>query len=384
MVLEERLLAPGPVAIAPAVRAVLAGPAMHHRSATFRAAFVEARRLLAELLLVPGDDVAILGGAGTTAFEAAFVACVPPGATVVAAHAGRFGERWADLARRYGHPVIDVTAPWGAVLEPAAVAAALREHPQAAALTVTHSETSTGVLHDLAAIATAARAAAPETLILVDAVTSVAAAELRPRVWDLDAVIAGSQKGLMLPPGLAFAWLSERAWARLPAAGRRHPTFTLDLHAERPRQRQGETGITPPVPLVLAAEVAARHLLARGLETWWEHKAELNAAVLAGLAALGCRGFAARPSPAVAAVWVPAGLAAEEVSRALLARGVRVGGGMAEFAARTLRPSVLGYLDAFDALTIVAAFEQALHDLRADVAIGAGVARFQRRWLEGA
>ncbi len=383
MVLEERLLAPGPVPISPAVRTVMARPAVHHRSATFRAAFVRARSLLAEVLQVPGEDVLLLGGAGTTAFEAAFVACVPPGATVVAAHAGKFGERWAQLARRYGHHVTSVEAPWGSVLEPASVAAGLRAEPQAGVLTITHSETSTGTLHDLRAIAAAARAAAPDVLIVVDAVTSLAAAELRPREWDLDAVIAGSQKGLMLPPGLGFAWLSERAWARLPEAGRRHPAFTLDLHAERPRQRQGATGITPPVPLVLALEVALEQLLAFGIESWWWHKANLNAAVLAGLDALGCRAFAARPSPAVAAVWVPAGVEAAAVSQALLALGVRVGGGQDAFATRMLRPSVLGYVDAFDALAIVAAFERALHALALPVTVGAGVARFQRRLVDG-
>ena len=383
MVFEERLLAPGPVAISPAVRAVLARPAVHHRTAAFRASFLRARSRLAEVLLVPGDDVLLLGGAGTTAFEAAFLASVPPGATVVAAHAGKFGERWARLARRYGHPVVEVSAPWGSQLDPAAVESVLRAHPQATALTVTHSETSTGVLHDLRAIAAAARAAAPDALVLVDAVTSLAAAELRPRAWGLDAVIAGSQKGVMLPPGLGFAWLSERAWARLPEAAGRHSAFTLDLHAERPRQRQGETGITPPVPLVLALEVALEQLLGFGIEAWWRHKAALNAAVLAGLDALGCRPFATRPSPAVAAVWTPAGLDAGTLSRALLARGVRVGGGQDAFAARMLRPSVLGHVDAFDALAIVAAFEQALHDLGAPVTLGAGVASYQRRLLAG-
>ena len=383
MVFEERLLAPGPVPISPAVRAVLARPAVHHRTAAFRASFLRARACLAEVLLVPGDDVLLLGGAGTTAFEAAFLASVPPGATVVAAHAGKFGERWARLARRYGHPVVEVSAPWGSQLDPAAVAAVLRAHPQATALTVTHSETSTGVLHDLRAIAAAAHAAAPDALVLVDAVTSLAAAELRPRAWGLDAVIAGSQKGVMLPPGLGFAWLSERAWARLPEAARRHPAFTLDLHAERPRQRQGETSITPPVPLVLALEVALEQVLGFGVEAWWRHKATLNAAVLAGLDALGCPPFAARPSPAVAAVWTPAGIDAGRLSQALLARGVRVGGGQDAFAARMLRPSVLGHVDAFDALAIVAAFEQALHDLDAPVTLGAGVASYQRRLLAG-
>ena len=381
---EERLLAPGPVPISPQARAVLARPAMHHRTAEFRAAFMRARERVARLLMVPGDDVTFLAGAGTTAFEAAFLATVPPGATVVAAHAGKFGERWSRLARRYGHAVVDVRAEWGEVLDPAAVAAALRATPGVAALTVTHSETSTGVLHDLEAIAAAARQAAPDALVLVDAVTSLAATELRPHGWGLDAVIAGSQKGVMLPPGLGFAWLSERAWARLPEPASRHPSFTLDLHAERLRQRQGDTGITPPVPLVLALDVVAGELLDYGVEAWWALKADLNEAVLAGLGALRCPAFAARPSPAVAAVRVPDGLSAPQVADALLTCGVRVGGGQDHLAATTLRPSVLGHVDAFDALTIVAAFERALHALGSGIEPGAGVAGFQTRWLASA
>ena len=384
MVFEERLLAPGPVPISPQVRAVLARPAMHHRTSEFRAAFVRARERLAHLFAVPGDDVALLSGAGTTAFEAAFLASVPPGATVVAAHAGKFGERWSLLAHRYGHRVVDVRAPWGEALDPAAVAAALRSTPAAAAVTVTHSETSTGVLHDLEAIAAAVRETAPDALLLVDAVTSLAASEVRPHAWGLDAVIAGSQKGVMLPPGLAFAWLSERAWSRLPEAASRHPSFTLDLHDERLRQRQGDTAVTPAVPLVLALDLVAGELLDYGIEAWWTLKADLNAAVLAGLGALHCPAFAARPSPAVAAVRVPDGLTAPQVADALLASGVRVGGGQDHLAATTLRPSVLGHVDAFDALTIVAAFERALHALGADIEPGAGVASFQARWLASA
>lgn len=373
-----RLLAPGPVAVPSEVLEVLSRPAVHHRSSEFRAATLRVRERLAALLLVPGDDVLLLGGSGTTAFEAALLACVPAGSTVVAAHAGKFGERWARMARAFGHRVVDVTAPWGASLDPDEVRAALRAHPDASALLLTHSETSTGALHDLASIAAAARSQAPETLVVVDAVTSAAAAELRPREWDLDAVVAGSQKGVMLPPGLGYAWLSERAWARCPRSEDRVPSFTLDLHAERPRQRRGETGATPPVPLVLALEVALDGILSEPLEVRWRLKQRLNDAVLAGAAAIGFTPFAKRASPAVAALLVPEGVGAKELARAMLARGVRIGGGQDDYAATMVRPSVLGHVDAFDALTIVAALEAGLVDLGRGDALGEGVAVAQR------
>jgi aspartate aminotransferase-like enzyme len=376
-----RLLAPGPVAVPPAVLEVLARPAVHHRTAEFRAALVRAGARLAELLLVDGDDVLIVGGSGTSAFEAALLAAVPAGATVVSAHAGKFGERWGQMARAFAYDVVEVTAPWGEAVAPEDVRQALRDHPGAAAVLVTHSETSTGVLHDLEAIAAAARAQAPDVLVVVDAVTSVAAAELRPRAWDLDAVIAGSQKGVMLPPGLGYAWLSERAWARCPDRASRVASFSLDLHAERPKQRQGETGATPPVPLVLALDVALDVLLGEPHEERWAHKARLNAAVLRGAAAIGYGPFAARPSPAVAALTTPDGVSAKDVVRLASARGVRIAGGQDAYAQRLVRPSVLGYVDAFDALTIVAVLEAALVDLGVAIEVGAGVAAAQRTLL---
>jgi aspartate aminotransferase-like enzyme len=161
-----RLLAPGPVAVPPAVLEVLARPAVHHRTREFRDVFIRARARLAELLLVPGDDVMLVAGSGTSAFEAALLAAVPAGSTVVVARAGKFGERWAQLARAFALDVRDVAAPWGEVVEPDEVARALRDRPQAAALLVTHSETSTGALLDLEAVAAAPRAAVPEVPVL--------------------------------------------------------------------------------------------------------------------------------------------------------------------------------------------------------------------------
>jgi aspartate aminotransferase-like enzyme len=376
----DRLLAPGPVGVPPEVLEVLARPAIHHRTAAFRASFVGARERLAEFLLVPGDDVMLVAGSGTSAFEAALLASVPAGSTVVAAHAGKFGERWAHMARAFGYAVVDVAAPWGEALAPEAVAESLLAHPSATALTLTHSETSTGVLHDLEAIARAARAARPDLLVLVDAVTSAGAAPLRPHDWGLDAVVAGSQKGVMLPPGLGYAWLSERAWER-GASATRVPSFSLDLHAERPKQRNGDTGATPPVPLVLALETVLVMLLREGLEARWRTKALLNGAVLAGGAAVGFQPFARRPSPAVAALLVPAGVSAKAITSACAERGVRIGGGQDAYAETMVRPSILGHADAFDAVTIVAALEMALHALGAEVAVGEGVAAAQRALL---
>jgi aspartate aminotransferase-like enzyme len=378
----ERLLAPGPVGVPPEVLEVLARPAVHHRTAAFRAAFVRARSRLADMLLVPGDDVMLVAGSGTSAFEAALLASVPGGSGVLAAHAGKFGERWARMARVFGHRVVELAAPWGESLDPDAIGDALARDATLTALTLTHSETSTGALHDLEAIASAARAARPDVLVLVDAVTSAGAAPLKPREWGIDAVVAGSQKGIMLPPGLGYAWLSERAWER-GANAPRVPSFSLDLHAERPKQRGGDTGATPPVPLVLALEVALERILQDGIEARWHEKERLNRAMLDGGEAIGFLPFARRPSPAVAALVVPVGSSAKALTRACAERGVRIGGGQDAYADTMVRPSTLGHADAFDAITVVAALESALHALGHPVEVGAGVAAAQRTLVLG-
>ena len=370
---RPRLYAPGPVAVAPAVLEALARPVVHHRTDAFRASFMRVRAALAEVLEAPGDDVMLLTGSGTTAFEAALIATVPPGGHVLALRGGKFGDRWAAMARAFGYRVSEHDVPWGRAFDVDGLRDRLAGVGRLDAVTLVHSETSTGVLHDVAALAGAVRDHAPDALVLVDAVTSLAAAELRPRDWGLDAVAAGSQKGVMLPPGLGFAWLSERAWARGEVAGGRSPAYTLDLHRERPRQRGGDSGTTPATSLVAAAEVALGLLLEEGLA--WRRAAlgRRNRALLAAGEALGAQPFAERASPAVAAMTTPEGLAAPAVVRALAARGVRIAGGQDHLAPRLIRPSLLGYGDDYDAVVLAAALEDAWRDLGRTVAPGTAV-----------
>ena len=371
---RPRLYAPGPVAVPPEVLAALALPVVHHRTEAFRSLFRRVRAQLAEVVGVPGDDVLLLTGSGTTAFEAALLAAVPAGGRVLALRGGKFGDRWAAMARAFGYRVDELDVAWGRAFDPAEVSARLRELPAPDAVTVVHSETSTGVLHDVAALARALREAAPEALVLVDAVTSLAAAELRPRAWGLDAVVAGSQKGVMLPPGLGFAWLSERAWARVADPAARVPAYTLDLHRERRRQREGDSGVTPATSLIVAAEVALGLLAAEGLEARWRHLERRNRAVLAAGAALGATVFAERVSPAVAALRTPAGVDAPALVRALAERGVRIAGGQDQLKPFLLRPSLLGHADDYDAVVVAAALEDAWRAVGRPAAPGAAVA----------
>lgn len=365
---KTRLAAPGPVEVPPQVLEAIARPPLHHRTPEFARLLGEARGLLAELACVPGDDVAILSGSGTSAFEAAFLASVPSGAAVLAVRAGKFGERWAGLAERHGHEVVEVVAPWGASPTPEQIADAVSARPDVAAATLVHSETSTGVLHDVERQAQAIRERSPETRILVDAVTSLGVSELRPVSWGLDAVVSGSQKGVMLPPGLGFAWLSERVRAEPPVSRR---SFAADLHAELPAQREGKTGTTPAVGLIAGLAAVRPLLLTDGIEQLWGRRRRLNEAVLAAGEAAGCTRFAVRASPAVAALRVPDGVAANDVVAAFARRGVRIAGGQDEAAPFLVRPSVLGWADAFDALGLAGTLESVLRELGHHVPFGA-------------
>lgn len=376
MTLRKTLLAaPGPVEVPAVVLEAIARAPLHHRSEAFAELLARARHALAEIARVPGDDVAVLAGSGTAAFEAAFLATVPSGVKVAAVHAGKFGERWAQLARRYGHEVVAIDAPWGATVSAESVAEGLRRHPDVAAVTLVHSETSTGVLHDVAAQAAAVRSVIPDARIVVDTVTSLAVSALEPRVWGLDAIAAGSQKGLMLPPGLGVAWLSERVRAAPPEPRR---AFASELHAELAGQARGRPGTTPAVGLVAGLAAVAALLLEAGIETIWAQRARRNEALLAAGEACGARRFAARPSPAVAALRVPDGVDAPAVVAAMQRRGVRIVGGQDAAKPFLLRPSAMGWIDDADVLAVAGTLEAALREVGAEVPYGVGSAAAAR------
>ena len=367
---KPRLYAPGPVEVAPQVLAALSQQVIHHRTEAFKELFVRVRERLAELACVPGEDVLILTGSGTAAFEAGLLACVPRGAKVLGINAGKFGERWVKLARGYGLEVIELKLEWGQIASPDAVRDLLKQHPDAAAVMTTHSETSTGALHDVQAIAKIVRETAPDALFLVDCVTSLSVTELRPNEWGLDGVFSGSQKGLMLPPGLGFAWLSERAWARDKNL---LPSFYLDLRKERKSQQQGQTAYTPAVNLVYGLNASLALLLEEGVENVWARRERLNRAVLTGAEAVGCKRYAERVSPAVAALRAPEDLDAPKIVQGFVRRGVRIAGGQDHAKPVLFRPSVLGYADTYDAVAVVAVLEDVLRDLGQEIDYGRGV-----------
>lgn len=364
---RPRLLAPGPVETDPRIGLVLAQPQIHHRTPEARQIVLQARKNLNALLGAEGWEMLITTSSGTGAFEAALLALVPAGAPVLCAHAGKFGERWGIMAKQLGYQVHNVSTDWGKALSPQAVAA---EAAGMAAIFITHSETATGVLHDLQAIVAAVRVVNPDILVLVDAITSYGVCELRPNEWQLDAVISGSQKAVAAPPGLGFVGLSPRAMELLGANPQR---YYFDLKKELKSQQKGETAYTPAINLIAAVAYSTERLISVPLETLWAEKRRMNAALLAAGAAVGCAAFAEIPSPSCAALVPPAPFTGKQVAEALKAHGARAAAGQDPYKDAMFRISMMGYFDRYDALATAGILEDALASLGHTFQRGAAV-----------
>ena len=366
---RRRLIAPGPVEVEPRVLAELSQPQMHHRAPEGVAKLMQTRAQLTELLAAPGYESVIVTGSGTAAFEGALVSLVPGGAKVVSAQAGKFSERWGEMAGRFGYDTQIVSKPWGEVLDAQEVADACAG---AHTLLVTHSETSTGALHDLKAISAAAKAGNPDLIIIADCITSYGVAELRPAEWGVDVIVSGSQKGAATPPGLGLLLFSPEVQTRLiPNTPR---GFYLDMHRELAGQMAGNTPQTPAINLIYALSASLDRLLSVPREVLWAEKKRQNDALLAAGTALGGHAWASRTSPAVAVLCPPTGIAGRAVAAQLAGMGQRALSGQAPHEDTVFRVSNMGYADRYDALSIAGILEDAFAALGVNFERGAGVA----------
>jgi aspartate aminotransferase-like enzyme len=375
------LMAPGPTPVPSEILLAMAQPMIHHRTPEYEALSVEVRDGLKRLFQTT-QDVLPFAASGTGAMEAAVVNTLSAGDTAVVLRAGKFGERWEEICRAYGVNVIPLSAPFGETVPPAAVAEALARHPEARVVLMQHSESSTGVLHDVRGIAAVTRQTA--ALLVVDAVSSLGIADLRMDEWGVDMVVAGSQKGLMLPPGLSFCAVSERAWSQVAAS--RLPKYYFDLTAERKCEARNEARFTPAVSLMLGLRQVLRMIESETLPGALRRHERLARATRAGVEALGLELFArATPSPALTAVVAPPGIDGETiVSTYSASHNITIAGGQGEMKGRVFRLGHMGYVGDFDVLAALAALEQVLHALGQPVDFGAGVRAVQKVFAEGA
>lgn len=376
---KQRLLTPGPTPLLPRALHAMMASDIHHRTQDFIQLYP---RVLADLKEVFGtqNDVLITVSSGTGAMEAAVSNFFSEGDKVVVLSAGKFGERWADLAKAYRLNAVVLTAEYGQVVSPERVAEALGANPDAKGVFFQASETSTGAAHDVRAIGEIVKKT--PALCIVDAITGLGTMPLDIDGWGLDLVIGGSQKAFMIPPGLAFISVSPKAWAQSETA--RLPRMYFDLKREKKMADKGESAWTPNVSHILALAEALAYIKQLGMAKLVENAQLLARATRAAAVELGLELFApGSPSSSVTAIKAPAGMDSGEIVKAFRNQfGSIIANGQGTMKGRIFRIAHLGYFDFADLFAVVAELELILHQKGLPVSLGKGVAAVQRTYLE--
>jgi aspartate aminotransferase-like enzyme len=367
--IKQLLLAPGPTPVPARVRLAMAHPMFHHRTPQFSALFGEVREALRQLFQTE-EDVLVLASSGTGAMEAAVTNCFDPGDEVVVVNGGKFGERWGKLADTFGLKPIEIRVEWGRAVRPDQVAQALEEHPRARGVLVQASETSTTAVHPIEQIAAVTQRR--DALLVVDGITAVGVYDIPMDRWGVDVLITGSQKALMLPPGLALIALSKRAWARAEKCPQAR--YYFDLLRERTNQAKNTTAYTPAISLVIGLREALAMMQEEGFDNVFARHARLAKATRAAATGLGMRLVAPdNPSP-VTGVYVPEAIDGSKLFSYLRDKmKVVFAGGQDHLKGKIIRIAHLGYMGAFDIVTGIAAFEMALRHFGHPVELGRGV-----------
>lgn len=366
---KNRLFTPGPTPVPDRVLQAGARPIIHHRTPEFEESLASVHENL-RYLFGTEEPVMLLASSGTGAMEAAIANTLSSGDTVVTVNGGKFGERWGRIARAYGLEVEEVVIDWGTSVTAEQIRERLSKHQTLSAICLTHSETSTGGLTDVQGIIQELR---PEFngLFIVDGITAVGAHPMDFDAWDVDVLVTGSQKGLMIPPGLACIAMSARAWS---AAERSDlPAFYFDLIEARKAYDKGTTPWTPAVSLVLGLAEALEMIKAEGKERVWNRHARLAEGLRAGVRALDVEVFAQSPSNALTSILLPDGCK-ELPGRLKNDWGYTIAGGQGEYKGVIGRISHLGYYDDSDMIGMIYAMERVLAELRGSEVSGAGLA----------
>lgn len=357
---KRRLFTPGPTPVPDRVLAAMARPIIHHRNREFEEIFSDVNEGL-RYLFQTQSPVVTLSASGTGGMEAVLTNAHSAGDTVLSVENGKFSERWTGMARAHGLAVETLSLEWGRSPDPNAVKTHLQRNPRIKSVILTHSETSTGAATDIRSIAHVVRDHS-DALILVDGVTSVAAMELRFDEWGLDAVVTGSQKGLMLPPGLALCALSNRMVTAMESTDARR--YYFDLPRAVGELKNGTTPFTPAVSLIVGMQQALAMIREEGLENVWKRHAQLAEGCRRAMHVLGMPLLADNPANSVTAVRVPSGLDSEKIFEIMRTEhGITLAGGQDRLKGKVLRISHLGYYDRFDMLAVISGLEITLHKL---------------------
>jgi len=389
MLRKNRLFTPGPTPLLPAAQTAMASFTAHHRTADFRTLF---QRVLADMKEFIGtqNDVLVLACSGTGVMEASVSNLTSPGDKVLVLTAGNFGERWTGLAKAFGCNVDVLSAPYGETFSLTDIRARLT--PDVRAVLVQATESSTGARHDVQGIAKIVRAngSGDDTLLVVDAITGLGTTHLNVDGWGVDVIIGGSQKALMIPPGLAYCAVSERAWRRMDTTS--SPRFYFDLRKERKAAAKGESAYTPPTSLFAAMGAALEFIrgmgngnLAKGRETLVDNAEMCAEMTRAGVQAVGLKLFATSPAAALTAIRSPEGVDSGKIIKEFRESfDAVVANGQGEMKGQLFRIAHIGYYDYLDTIGILGALEHVLARCTGKaVEYGAAVRAAQEAYARG-
>ena len=372
--IKNYLLAPGPTPVPARVLLAMAQPLIHHRTPQFSAIFAEAKRGLREIFQTD-QDVLILAASGSGAMEGSVTNLFSPGEEVLVVNGGKFGERWSKISAAYGLKVAELLVEWGKGAMVEDVQRLLDQRPGIRGVLLQASETSTAAVHPVEAIAELTRRR--DVLLVVDGITAVGVFDVPMDRWGIDVLITGSQKALMLPPGLAFVALSERAWKRTKEA--KLPRFYFDFVKERENLAKDTTAWTPAISLIIGLRESLAMIREEGLSQVFARHARMAAATRAAAKALDLSLVAPdSPSPALTGIYTPADVDGGKVVAYLRDRmGVTFAGGQDQLKGKIVRIAHLGHIGAFDIVTAIAAFEMALRHFGHKLTLGGGVGAAQ-------
>jgi aspartate aminotransferase-like enzyme len=377
--MKPRLLTPGPTPVPEETLLELARPVFYHRSSEFRALFAEVQQDL-QYVFCTKNPVITLTASGTGGMEAAVSNSLAPGQKAILLICGRWGERWRNLCKAFGVEMVAVEAPYGEAVKAEQLQQALSKHPDAAAVFATHCETSTGVAGDIEAYGKLV--GKTPAIFAVDAISGMGTMPLKCDAWGVDICVTGSQKALMLPPGLAFVSVSDKAWAKIDA-NKQSRTFYLDLKRYKAKLAEQDTPFTPANTLIRAQRASLKRIRTEGIENVWSRHARLATAARAGMTAMGLELFAQRPADGLTVVKVPDGVDGNgTLSKLEKKYGLKLANGQDDLKGKIWRLSHMGYCDPFDVLAGLSGLELVLFESGYGVEPGVGVAAAQKAFAE--
>lgn len=376
---KNYLLTPGPTPLPNEVCQAQARPIIHHRTPQFQAILKSVTDGLKYIFQTTGD-VLTLTSSGTGAMEAAVVNLLSAGDTVITVHAGKFGERWTEIAAGYGIKTEVINVEWGKAVNPKEIENKLKANPKIKAVFTTLCETSTGVTQDIEAIGKIVKNY--DAVLVVDAISGLGAIDIKTDAWSVDVCVSGSQKGLMLPPGLSFISLSKKAWDKVKES--KCPKYYFNLTTAKKAIEKTDTPFTPAITLVIALDEALKIMRQDGLENIFNRHKKMAHATRLAMKALGLELFApTAASDVVTAVKVPQGIDGEKLVKTMRdTYGVTIAGGQAELKGQVFRIAHMGYIEEFDIIVGIACLEKVLKQMGYAFELSSGVKAAEEAFYE--